>query len=141
VPNWCLNRLAIAGPPAAVKLLVEELASPDAALDFAALRPTPPELLADQPVPAEGFPDWYEWRRTHWGVKWNASDVTRRGYGRTGRVRYRVMTPTAGRRRFLDFVAARYPEVAMSLSYDVEFWAVGWLPGPAAGVLASGGHA
>jgi len=53
MPNWCLNRLAIAGPPAAVKLLVEELASPDAALDFAALRPTPPELLADQPVPAE----------------------------------------------------------------------------------------
>lgn len=47
MPNWCVNRLAIAGPPAAVKLLVEELASPDAALDFAALRPTPPELLAD----------------------------------------------------------------------------------------------
>lgn len=78
MPNWCVNRLAIAGPPAAVKLLVEELVSSDAALDFAALRPTPPELLADQPVPAEGFPDWYRWRRTHWGVKWNASDVTRR---------------------------------------------------------------
>jgi hypothetical protein len=76
MPNSCLKRLAIAGPPAAVKLLVEELSSPDAALDFAALRPTPPEFLADQPVPAEGFPDWYRWRRTHWGVKWNAPDVT-----------------------------------------------------------------
>jgi len=99
VPNWCVNRLAIAGPPAAVKLLVEVLASPDAALDFAARRPTPPELLADQPVQAEGFPDWYRWRRTHWGVKWNTSDVTRRGYGRTGRVRYRFMTPYGRRRR------------------------------------------
>jgi hypothetical protein len=51
------------------------------------------------------------------------------------------MTPYCPPSAFLDFVAARYPEVAMSLSYDVEFWAVGWLPGPAAGVLASGGHA
>ncbi len=54
------------------------------------------------------------------GVKWNACDVTRRGYGRTGRVRYRFMTPYGPPSAFLDFVAARYPEVAMSLSYDVE---------------------
>ena len=45
MPNWCLNRLTIAGPPAAVKLLVEELASPDAALDFAALGVLPAEVL------------------------------------------------------------------------------------------------
>jgi len=141
VPNWCVNRLAIAGPPAAVKLLVEELASPDAALDFAALRPTPPELLADQPVPAEGFPDWYEWRRTHWGVKWNASDVTRRGYGRTGRVRYRFMTPYGPPSAFLDFVAARYPEVAMSLSYDVESLGRGMAAWAGGGRTSIGGHA
>ena len=97
-----------------MKLLVEELSSPDAALDFAALRPTPPEFLADQPVPAEGFPDWYEWKRTPWGAKCNASDVTRRGYGMTGRVRYRLMTPYGPPSAFLDFVAARYPEVAMA---------------------------
>ena len=49
MPNWCLNQLAIAGPPAAVKLLVEELASPETALDFAALRPTPPDFSLISP--------------------------------------------------------------------------------------------
>lgn len=23
-----------------------------------------------------GYPSWYEWRREHWGTKWNASDIS-----------------------------------------------------------------
>jgi len=121
MPNWSDNRLAIAGNPRAVMLLVEELAGPDSPLDFEQLLPTPPALLVrdDQP-PREVLPDWYFWRREHWGVKWNASDVVRQGYGRTGRVRYRFLTPNGPPAAFFDVVAARYPELDIALDFEVE---------------------
>lgn len=124
MPNWCDNRLAIAGPPAVVRLLVEELEGPEQPLDFEQLLPTPGELVDGAGNRAAGMPaelpGWYQWRLEHWGVKWNACDVARRGYGRTGRVRYRFFTPYGPPMEFLDHVARRYPEVGMDLVFAVE---------------------
>ena len=124
MPNACDNRLAIAGPPAVVMALVRALESEDAALDFERLLPTPRDLLDggdyDASGIADGLPGWYQWRREHWGVKSNASGVTRRGYGRTGRVRYRFNTPYGPPIEFLDAVAGMAPEIEMDLRFDVE---------------------
>jgi hypothetical protein len=122
MPNVCDNRLAICGPPEAVMQLVRTLESEEQALDFNTLIPTPDELNGPEgeAVGESGFPRWYEWNRTNWGVKWNTWEVVRRGYGRTGRVRYRFCTAYGPPAEFLDCVAARWPEVTMTLTFDVE---------------------
>ena len=129
MPNWCDNRLAIAGPPNVVMELVRLLEGPEEKLDFERLLPTPDDLHAGAGyrVPGDGdpLPDWYEWRCEHWGVKWSARDVKRRGFGRTGRVRYRFFTPYGAPHEFLDHVAELAPEIAMWLSYDVELLGYG----------------
>jgi hypothetical protein len=130
MPNWCDNRLAIAGPPKVVQALVCELQGPNGVLDFETLLPTPSDLIVAEPQrilpgdPTE-FPDWYAWRHENWGVKWNAAEASRIGYGRTGRVRYRFFTAWGPPAEYLDFVAQRYPEVSMSLTFDVEMMGTG----------------
>src|SRR5437016_3667433 len=95
VPNWCDNRLAIRGAPELVMELVE-LVEGDGVFDFQRLVPMPDKIREGGAHQAgglgNGLPGWYQWSVENWGVKWNAWDVTRRGYGRTGRVRYRFFT-------------------------------------------------
>jgi hypothetical protein len=93
----------------------------DGPLDFEQLLPTPKDLLdGDDDRETDLFPGWYAWRREHWGVKWNASSVRRRGYGRSGRVRYRFVTPYGPPLEFLDHVGALYPMVQLRLEFEVE---------------------
>ena len=74
MPNVCDNRLAISGPPDAVRELVRSVGGPEEPFDFETLMPVPAEMLGPEGrQPGEsGLPLWYEWARTHWGVKWNA---------------------------------------------------------------------
>jgi hypothetical protein len=122
VPNHCENGLAISGPPEIVMELVRAVDGPEEPFDFETLLPVPPEIAgpAGQEQGEPGLPVWYEWARTHWGVKWNAWGGRRRGYGRTGRVRYRFFTAYGPPDAFLDHVAARWPEVTMELEFWVE---------------------
>lgn len=122
MPNICDNRLAIAGPPEVVMDLVQSLQGKEQPLDFECLVPMPDVLLGPQGEirGPSGFPRWYEWARTNWGVKWNAWGGVRRGYGRTGRVRYRFLTAYGPPSEFLDGVAARWPQVTMRLEFSVE---------------------
>ena len=94
------------------------------ALDFEQVLPTPADLLDGADYEAPGIPTqlpgWYAWRREHWGVKWNASAVRRTGHGRTGRVRYRSLTPYGPPAALLDRLSAAFPEVAMESTYEVE---------------------
>ncbi len=121
MPNWCDNRVAIQGPPKLVMEVVERLESDERWFDFEGYLPTSPELLdPDRPREEHTLPDWYEWRREHWGVKWNARGSTRRGYGRTGRVRYRFLTAWGPPDTFLDHLAACHPELTIQLSFEAE---------------------
>lgn len=123
MPNVCDNRLAISGPPEIVMELVRSVEGPEEALDFESLIPVPDEIdgPAGQALGESGLPVWYEWARIHWGVKWNAWGGRRRGYGRTGRVRYRFFTAYGPPDAFLDQVAASWPQVTMELEFWVEF--------------------
>ena len=125
MPNWCDNRLAVSGPPVSVMEAVRLVEGPERKLDFERLLPTPRDLLDDagqltSDAPMR-FPDWYSWRLEHWGVKWNASDVVRQGYGRTGKVRYRFFTPYGPPTEFLDHLSALYPRLTMRLTFEVEY--------------------
>lgn len=110
MPNWCDNRLIIRGSAENVKALVS-LLDGETLFDF--------ERLLPLPAPRFGHDSQKEAIEA-WGVKWNASRVTRRGYGATGRVRYRFHTPYGPPDKLLSEIARRFPEVEMDLSYDVE---------------------
>ena len=122
MPNACENRLAITGPPGSVMELVRWLEGEDSRLDFERLVPMPPGLRgpAGNTLGASGLPLWREWANANWGVKWNAWSVVRQGYGRTGRVRYRLRTAYGPPSEFLDRVAERWRDVTITLTFDVE---------------------
>ena len=114
MPNWCDNRLAVRGRPKEVMGLVQLLEGEDP-LDFERLLPMPKEIREGRDYHAPGVPDvfpgWYQWSREHWGVKWNAVEVSRRGFGKTGRVRYRFLTAYSPPTEFIDELARRFPAV------------------------------
>lgn len=79
MPNHCYIRLTVEGDPAELERFVEQVRgkAPDwtgelPAIDFERHVPTPPELLEPTEVGSGRFPDWYSWRREHWGTKWTA---------------------------------------------------------------------
>jgi hypothetical protein len=127
MPNWCDNRLAIRGARNVVIELVELLEG-DTPFDFERVLPMP-KTIQDGGAYDGGmldmFPGWYQWSRQNWGVKWNATSVTRRGYGRTGRVRYRFFTAYGPPTELLDELARRFATVELDLSFDVEMLGCG----------------
>jgi Ferredoxin-like domain in Api92-like protein len=128
MPNWCDNRLAIRGAPGEVMDLVALLEGEEP-LDFERLLPMPEAIRDGGDYEAhrgrDGFPGWYQWSCEHWGVKWNASYSSRRGYGRTGRVRYRFLTPYDPPMEFMHELAASFPGLEFDLVFDIEMWGQG----------------
>jgi hypothetical protein len=74
--NWCFNRLAVTGPDADVARLRQSVARPDAAGERAALSL---QQIAPMPAEPEGTtsradgPNGDQWRRRHWGTKWDVA--------------------------------------------------------------------
>jgi hypothetical protein len=66
MPNWCVNKLEVAGPRAEVSKFIEHNCNDDRVLQFSTSIPTPAELL-------EGD-GWYQWRIANWGTKWELSE-------------------------------------------------------------------
>jgi Ferredoxin-like domain in Api92-like protein len=132
VPNHVYNRLRVQGHPAMVEALVEALRSsrPDprtgrlSPLDFERHVPMPPGLrarllVADPPqVDVRALRDW---RREHWGTKWNAQVDEMTGDPSGGEVTYRFTTAWRPPDAWLGVVAAFHPELAFVHEYYEEY--------------------
>jgi len=87
MPNWCENRVTVSGKSEEVKRLVEFVGKE---FDFQKVLPMPEELEdTTSPIRTKGenvnmtperqkelldkygFDNWYDWRISNWGTKWN----------------------------------------------------------------------
>ena len=85
MPNWCSNSITITGPIDQVKDLwtraqTATVDSKDGERSFGLLEAMVPQPNYDEVdvPPALGekkiMSDWWDWRVTHWGTKWDVSD-------------------------------------------------------------------
>jgi hypothetical protein len=80
MPNWCHDVLTVTGDPEKIEAFAEKVKmtfedGSEQPLTFAVHVPEPSEEERSQ-IPSdmcEGGWDWYGWRLSNWGTKWDAS--------------------------------------------------------------------
>jgi len=82
MPNWCYNRVEICGEPEEMEEFRKLVESKEQKFDFNKIIPMPKELekttkgsnhvVSKELIEKYGADNWYDWRVSNWGVKWEA---------------------------------------------------------------------
>ena len=148
MPNWCSNEVEIYGEKEDIAKFIEECFTDfkgTPVLDFAKVIPEPDY---DQPQKDgthnngvqkelhDVMPDWWNWRNTNWGTKWNLvpdPEGNLTGYEVTGQSEdflqlefETAWSPPAG---IYDTIFEKYPDLTVSWFYREDGCQLaGWLP-------------
>ena len=128
MPNWCSNRVSVRGPHADVETFRTFVASDRSLFDFNKVVPMPEELLniavpsADTATKAQnrslyGAQDWYEWRHSNWGTKWELDPAEISVEEKRGGVVYRFYTAWGPAYGIYLFLTERFPRLTISWRY------------------------
>lgn len=74
MPNWCNNSITISGPTDTIKQLWEDAGAGDTFGLLNAMVPMPKELDDTTKGTDGDAVNWYDWRVSNWGTKWDVSD-------------------------------------------------------------------
>lgn len=82
MPNWCMNEIAIQGDKSELKKFADKSKGKDLSLETYYPEPDYEETEVDPVFPRPGetqkksiMPDWWNWRVSHWGTKWDLCDI------------------------------------------------------------------
>ncbi len=130
MPNWCFNALNISveSPKQLQKLMQAITNDSEQPFDFNRIIPIPEELAntsspnkdnADEMKKKYGFSDWYDWRVTNWGTKWNASDVEL-DIETSQQIRIRFNTAWSPPTPVITKIAEKFPFAFITLDWEEE---------------------
>lgn len=111
MPNWCSNTLQVNGNLEDLRKFIED-ASGDS------LTPTL-SFNALVPLPEEEKGDWYNWRISNWGTKWDVDhDADMQGSPEEGELLYYFSSAWSPPIEWLITVAPRYEKLSFDLIYE-----------------------
>ena len=148
MPNWCSNEVEIYGEKEDIAKFVEECFTDfkgTPVLDFAKVMPEPDY---DQPQKDgthnngvqkelhDVMPDWWNWRNTNWGTKWNLvpdPEGNLTGYEVVGQddgfIQLEFETAWSPPNGIYNEIWAKYPDLTVSWFYlEDGCQLAGWLP-------------
>ena len=148
MPNWCSNEVTIEGTKEDMAKFVEECFTDfkgTPVLDFNKVMPEPDY---DQPQKDgthnngvqkelhDVMPDWWNWRNTNWGTKWNLvpdPDGNLTGYELVGQddgfIQLEFETAWSPPNGIYNEIWAKYPDLTVNWFYREDGCQLaGWLP-------------
>lgn len=72
MPNWCNNSITITGPRDKIHTMWRQAIKPEEQ-GGGLLRGICPEPEYAEPTEGQVMPDWWNWRVSNWGTKWEIS--------------------------------------------------------------------
>lgn len=111
MPNWCSNRATINGPAPVIQEIIEVLNQENPAL-LAWMVPEP-KYKGDQ--------DWYGWRITNWGCKWDIGDVYFEHNADEDQIQFEFSSPWGPPVEAF----ARWAQADGRVQFNLEYWEPG----------------
>lgn len=136
MPNHVTNKVEIAGPKESIQAIKDQLMTEESQFDFETLIPTP-DGLKDTVAPFRGteeesaalkkeygYDNWYQWRCTMWGTKWNSYEVYWEDeihpIGSTYKTGVQFDTAWSTPAPIIEALAKAYPDVTIRVCYADE---------------------
>ena len=138
MPNWCTNRVHIIGSAedvAAFKALVRGPSDDENTFSFQNILPCPEELLNSNStiyggenseesdklretlLDKYGYANWYDWRVSNWGTKWDISQASSDFYDDES-AEWNFDTAWSPPEGIYHELSNRFPELSISWFFD-----------------------
>lgn len=136
MPNYTTNILRVHGELKEIDRLREFVEGRYQAFDFDKIIPMPKELDIEEIDPADaelmqkraynlekyGFSSWYDWRKKHWGTKWNCRECDEKWLMKFGDACIKFKTAWCPPIPIINKLRELFPNLQIFCRYNNEDW-------------------